>query len=132
MGIPHGGQSVGDDDHAAAPANGLHVLLDDLLGLVVQGAGGFVEDEDAWIAHQRPGDGDALTLAAGQRSAVFTDDGVVAFRQLKDELMGTGHSCGIEHRLEGSARVAQRNIFADAAVEQHAVLQHHADLPAQG
>jgi hypothetical protein len=55
---------MGDDEHRAAFADGPHVVLDDALRLVVQGAGGLVEDEDARVADQRPGDGDALALFA--------------------------------------------------------------------
>jgi hypothetical protein len=65
VGLAHGGQAVGDDDHRAALADGLHVVLDDAFRLVVERAGGFVEDQDARVADQGAGDGDALALAAG-------------------------------------------------------------------
>ena len=64
VGITHRRQAMGDDEHRAALADGPHVVLDDALRLVVQGAGGLVEDEDARVADQRPGDGDALALFA--------------------------------------------------------------------
>ena len=40
----------------------------DALGLVVQGAGGLVEEEDARAADQRLGDHQALPLSAGDRA----------------------------------------------------------------
>ncbi len=58
--------------------NGAHVFLHDAFGLVIQGAGGLVQDQDARVGDQRPGDGDALALAAGQIAALLPDQGVIA------------------------------------------------------
>ncbi|MNR62767.1 hypothetical protein D3C85_1848820 [compost metagenome] len=66
VGVAHGGQAVGDDDHRAPLTDSFHVLLDDPLRLIVQRAGSLVEDQNAWIAHQRPGDGNALPLTTRQ------------------------------------------------------------------
>ena len=58
---------MGDDEDGAALGDLAHVVLDDALALVVERAGGLVEDEDARIGDERAGDGDALALAARER-----------------------------------------------------------------
>ncbi|OFX09111.1 MAG: hypothetical protein A2516_11810 [Alphaproteobacteria bacterium RIFOXYD12_FULL_60_8] len=62
--VAHRGQAVGDDEHRAANADAAHVALDDLLGLIVERRGGFVENQDARVGDQCAGDGDALALTA--------------------------------------------------------------------
>src|SRR5262245_4110495 len=53
IGTPDRRKTVRDDDHGAALADRAHVLLDDVLGLEVERAGGFVENKNARIGHQR-------------------------------------------------------------------------------
>ena len=45
--------------------------------------------------------------------------------------MGAGELGGRDHALHRRRRVGERDVVADRAVEQHVLLQHHADLPAQ-
>ena len=42
VGHAHGGEAVGDDEHGAVAADGLHLLHDGAFGFVVQRTGGFV------------------------------------------------------------------------------------------
>ena len=44
----------------------------------VDRGGGVVEDQHAWLAHQRPGQRDALALSARERDPALADDRVVA------------------------------------------------------
>jgi hypothetical protein len=55
--------STGDEDR---PTLGdlPHVVLDDALALVIERTGCLVEDQDAWIGDESPGDGNALALTA--------------------------------------------------------------------
>src|ERR1700733_7232065 len=85
---PYGRQTMGDDKDRAPLSNTLHIVLNDSLTLVVERAGSLVEDQDARIGHQRPGDSNALTLAAGKAGAPFAHDRVIAFRQLQYEIVG--------------------------------------------
>lgn len=62
VGVTYSRKPVGNYDHRALCADPRHVLLDDPFGLIVQRAGGLVENQDAWVAEQRPGDGNALSL----------------------------------------------------------------------
>jgi hypothetical protein len=66
VGAAHRREAVGDDEDGAALGDPAHVLLDDPLALIVERAGRLVEDEDPRIGDEGAGDGDALTLPAGE------------------------------------------------------------------
>ena len=80
--------AVGDDEGGAAAHDLLQRGPDAELGLDVDAAGGVVEDEDARVHHERPRDRDALALAAAEREAALTDDGLVALGERLDEVVG--------------------------------------------
>src|SRR5712691_8326963 len=63
VGAANRGKPVGDHQHGAPGRDAPHVVLDDALALIVEGAGGFVEYQDARVGQQRPRNSDALTLA---------------------------------------------------------------------
>ena len=63
----HYGGTMGDEDECGLHVEAL-VVLDEvgqqrLLGGLVEGAGGFVEEQDGASSQQRSGNGDALCLA---------------------------------------------------------------------
>lgn len=70
-----GGEAVGDDEGGAAATEGVEVGLEAGLGLDVERAGGFVEDDDGGVAEEHAGKGEALALATGEASAAFTAGG---------------------------------------------------------
>ena len=53
-----------NNDDGALPADGRHMHLYRALGFIIQCAGGFIKNQDARVAEQRAGNGDALTLSA--------------------------------------------------------------------
>ena len=62
---------VGDhDDGAALAVQPVEQLQDLVCGLQVQAAGGFVDQQKLGVADQRPSDGHALHLAAGELAGV--------------------------------------------------------------
>ena len=75
------GRPVGDDDRRAVA----HDLGEGVADLVLLGRvdrrGGVVEDQHPGVGEDRPGDGDALALAARQREAPLADLGGVAVGQ---------------------------------------------------
>src|SRR5688572_7632009 len=58
-------QPVRDGESRTSLDETVQRLLDLLLGVAVDGAGGLVEDQDARVVQDRPRDADALPLAAG-------------------------------------------------------------------
>src|SRR6185312_5912157 len=131
VGGAYRGEPVRDDQHRAPLGDLLHVLLDDAFALVVECAGRLIEDQDARIGDERAGDGDALALPAGQGRSAFADDGVVALGKLQDEIMRTREAGRRDDALHRHRGIGERDIVAHRAVEQHVLLQDHADLAAQ-
>ena len=98
------------------------------LGFGVEAGGGFVEDQDARVGQDGAGDGDALALAAGELDAALADDGVVLLFEVLGELVDAGDAAGFEDLLFGGVGAGEGDVFADGAVEQEGVLQHHAEI----
>ena len=86
--VADGAQAVGDDQAGASPAP--EVVVDDGLGLGVQRAGGLVEHQQARVADQRPGDLQALPLAAGEVPGPLGDDRVVTAPAAQQVAMDRG------------------------------------------
>lgn len=90
---------MGDDDHrdlAVESGDGLHHAI---FGFGVEGAGGFIEDEQFRFMIECSCQADALALAAGEADAAFTDEGVEARGQFVcDEVEDLGGGGGA---LEG-------------------------------
>jgi hypothetical protein len=124
-------QPMRDYEHRAPGRDAPHIFLDDPLAFVIEGARGFVENEDARVADQRAGDGDALTLTARQRCAALADNSVVTVRQFEDELMSAGERRHADHPFQRHARIGERDVLAHRAVEEHILLQDQADLTPQ-
>jgi len=69
-----------------------HELQDHAAGVAVQRCGGFVENEQLWITHQRPGDRHTLLFAAAefhrwQIGAVFQTDDLQRLRAFRHGLV---------------------------------------------
>ena len=67
------------DKHGKIGAKAFDCLHNSLFGIVVEGAGGFVEDDDVGLLVECAGDADALALASGEADAAFADEGFVLF-----------------------------------------------------
>ena len=85
VGLLNRRQAVGDDQGGALVHQPVERLLHGKLALGIEGAGRLVEQQDGGIAEQRPGDGDALALAARQPHAARPEMGGEALRQGLDE-----------------------------------------------
>src|SRR5690349_22167230 len=79
---PHGRQTMGDDEDRPAVRNTLHVVLDNALAFIVEGAGRLVEDQDARVSYQRTSDRNALALATREAGTTFSHDGVIRLGKL--------------------------------------------------
>jgi hypothetical protein len=106
-------------------------VLDEPLGLGVEGRRGLVEDEDRRVLQDRAGDGDPLALASGQAAPALADDRVVAARQVEDEVVGEGGpGRGFHPRLVHVVE-AVGDVGAHRVVEEHRLLRDESDLAAQ-
>jgi L-ascorbate metabolism protein UlaG (beta-lactamase superfamily) len=63
VGVPYGGEPVGDDEAGPVFHEAVEGLLDQPFGGVVHAGGGLVEDEDGRVFEQGAGDGEALFFA---------------------------------------------------------------------
>ena len=86
VGVPDGGEPVGDGEGGAVGDQVAEVVLDDGLGLVVDVAGRLVEDEHLRVAQDGAGERDALALPARELDAALADHGLVAVVEVGDEL----------------------------------------------
>jgi hypothetical protein len=63
------------------------------------------------LGYHCPGDGDYLPLALAQVGAPLGEHGVVALRQVRNELVGVGLLGGLDAFLLGSARTNELGIY---------------------
>ena len=69
-----------------------------------------VQDQDPRIAQQRPGDGGALLLAAGERDAALAHHRLVAVRKAFDIAGQPGQFGGVADLLPRGALHAERDV----------------------
>ncbi|MNJ74760.1 hypothetical protein D3C77_717420 [compost metagenome] len=67
----HRGQAMGDHQRGAPAHQAGQCLLDQVFALCIEGAGGFVQQQDWCVDQQRPGNRQALALPAGQADAAL-------------------------------------------------------------
>lgn len=131
VGILHSGQTVRDGDEGLAAGQLGERLLDEVLVLRVDAGSGLVQNDDGRVLQDSPCNGDALLLAAGQGAAALAHHGVVAVRQLHDEVVAAGFLCRRDHLVLRGVRSAEQDVGADGVMEQIHVLEHHGDVGEQ-
>ncbi len=131
VGVNNGREPVGDHDHGALVGDALQRALDGRLGLVVHGTGGLVQHQDRRVLEQRPGQREALALAAGEAHAALAHRGVEPLGQRLDEVPGLGGARRLDDLGLGGVRLAVGDVVAHRALEQVDVLADQADGPAQ-
>ena len=119
---------MGDDHHRLVRRHGVQTLLQLLLGAVVHRTRRFVEQQDRRIHQESAGDGDALTLAAGERIAALADQHVEAVRVAIDEVAQPGNLRRRDDRRVIGIRRADGDVVAQRAVEEGRILRHVADV----
>ena len=96
----------------------------DPFGLRVERGRRVVEQQQLRPADQRPGQRDALALAAAEADAALADDRVEALAQLGDEAVGAGQPQRRPDLVVGRP-AAEVDVLADRAGEQERLLEHH-------
>ena len=64
---------MGDDDSGASLHQPFKCLLDQVFGLGIHGGCSFIHNQDGRVLQDRPCNGQALLLTAGQFDSSFTD-----------------------------------------------------------
>ena len=131
VGVDHAGQAVGEDQRGASPHQAVERLLDDRLVAGVDRRERLVEHQDRRVAQQRPGDGDALALAARQADAALADHRAVALGKALDEVAGVGGAHRGVDLLGRRVGLAEAQILLDRAVKQVGVLADHGEPASQ-
>ena len=107
-------------------------LLDLGFGLGVYAGGGFVQDKDAGIAEDGPGNGEALAFTTGDADAPLANGGVVAFREVEDKVVGVGGRRRGDDFVHGGFGFAVGDVLGHGAVEEKGVLEDDPDLFSKG
>ncbi|MNP40314.1 hypothetical protein D3C76_1339480 [compost metagenome] len=122
---------MGNDHQGAAPTQAVQCFGDHRLVLCIEGGGRLVHQQDGRILDQRTGNADALALTARQPGTAFTDLGVEAVRQARDDFADAGQPGGVFERCSTGVGFANADVVGDAALEQPGVLQYLAEVAGQ-
>src|SRR3954469_23112583 len=124
-------EAVGNDDESAAFGNPQQICIDDRLAFSIEGAGRLVEDQDARIPDQRARYRQSLPLTARKVCRAFLDVGLVASRQMFDDLFRAGQPGSEYDVFETRIGLCRGNCLADRTTKQEAVLQHPSQAQSQ-
>ena len=128
VGPDYAGQPVGDDESGAALHEPVQGLLYDRLVFCINAGKGLVQNQYGRVLEQGPGYGYSLALAARQSDGPLADEGVVALRQLGDELVGVGGpGRGLQLLLSGVG-LAEPQVVRHRPVKEVGVLGDNGDL----
>ena len=83
-------QAMGNEKGGALAANSPHRLLNLVFCGAVDGAGTVIQNQNAGIGKEGTGNGNALTLSAGQRDAPLAHFCFIPFIKAHDKVMGLG------------------------------------------
>ena len=131
VGVDDRREPVADAHDRAARARVGEAAAQVGLGAGVERARRLVKDEDGRVAEQRPGDGEALALAAAHPHAAVSEDGLIAGREARDELVQLRRLGGGDDLLVGRVGAAEGDVRPHRRVEDERVLEDHAELAPQ-
>lgn len=107
---------------------GFQGFLHDALALIVQSAGGLIENKNARILQEYSRNGETLLLTAGELHAPLADIRVLTIRQFHNEIMSIGIPGRLNHFFPGSIRPAVENVIHDCSGKEIDVLLHDTDI----
>ena len=91
----------------------------------------IVEDQNIVVLEQRPRDGNALLLSAGQRYAALADRRIVALFKGLDEIVRRRSAGGFKHQLVNRVRLRNADVVPHGSRIQERLLQHQTHARAQ-
>ena len=121
---------MGDDEYGKLIAEAFDSVHDGLFGFVVEGAGGFVEDDDACLLVEGPSDADALALASGEADAAFANIGLILLRPAFDDVGNLCLAGGLLDTIVVDFRFwnAKGDVVFDGAVSEEDGLGHMGNM----
>lgn len=122
------GEAVSDHNGRSAAYQMLDSLLNEVLGLGVNGCRCLVENEDARIFEDRACDRKSLALSARKTDTALAENGIVSVGLARDKFVRVCDICGVNNIVNGICVVAVRNIVEDRVVEHHRLLLNESDL----
>ena len=132
VGVADGRQPVRDQQTGPVAHDFIQSVLDQRFGFSVDAGSRLVHHQNFRAENQHPRQRQELALADGKIAATFAHLGKIAVGQLANELIGVGVAGRLFDALLGDRRIAQDQVAAHVAGKQKHILQHHADMAAQG
>ena len=129
VGVADGREAVGDDERGATFEQFFQGLLDRVLGLGIDAAGGFVEHEHFGVVDEHADERQELPLPMRERRTPLTHVLLIPVGQPLDEPVGPDEGGGLFDLLQRHVRVVERQVALDRAGEEEHVLQHEPDVP---
>ena len=127
----HRGDAVGHDDGGAVGPQLAQPGQNLGFGDRIHRRQGVVQDQDHRMADQRPGDGDALLLAAGEVDPPLAQDRIIAVRQPRNALVDVGVLGRLDHLIPGVDVLEEPDVGVNGVMEQEVVLGHITDVVQQ-
>ena len=131
VGVPHGGETVGDHEGGPFCHQTIHALLDVFFRSRIDGARRLIEDQDRRLGHCRPRDIKKLSLALAQVRTVALQNRVIALWKTHDKGMGRCHLRCLNDLFIGGIQSSIADILHDRPRKQVGILKHHGDMAAQ-
>ncbi len=131
VGLLDRGKTVSDDQSRAPFEKLLESILDQHLGLRIDGARRLVENQNLGIEGERSRERKELSLSLGQRRATLLDLFLITVRKPLDEGRDVHSSRRLDHPPFGDAGISKRDIGRDVPGEEKNILQHEPQVAAQ-
>ena len=131
IGQGQGGHAMRDDDGRAVADELFQHFVDQLLAFQIDLARRLVQNQQAGIPQDRPGQGDPLPLTPREQAAARADDRLVAPLELGlDEPVGMRLFGGFDHFFSCGLGRPVADVVEDRIVEEQGFLGDQADLRA--
>ena len=125
-----GCEAMGDNKDGHFVSKAFDRLHDSLLGFVVEGASGFVKDNNVGLLVEGTCDTYALALPSGEADAAFANIGLVLFWPAFDDVGNLCLACGLLDLLvvDFSFWDAKSYVFFDSAIGKEDGLGNVSDM----
>ena len=122
VGMDDGRQSMGNDKSGTSSTKYFQTGLDRGLGITVDTAGRFVQEQNLGVFEDGSRDGHALELATRELYTPFTNLLAITFGESHDLVVKRNGFAGVSHFIFGSVEFGVSQILQDRLVEQNRVL----------